>query len=132
MTCECLWFHVIERASSDEHVGVDAQGQQLLNAPPDGGESRLVPDTVTDDTIRGSTQSTLNGDTVGQHDQDDEGTPNKLKINWMKDPTRPDARAIAANYPTQTRLAVWMTEDGIDTARWDVSVDTDAGIRLVD
>lgn len=113
MTSMDLWCYVIEKAGDDEAVGVEATGQQTLDAPPKSESSRvLAPKTRSPGQ---AVQTTLTGDTV----------ESPTRLNWegvrenrMKDPTQPSDREKAAERPGQTTL--FLAAD-YDLANWDVT-----------
>lgn len=113
MTTETLWCHVIARADDDEVVGARAQGQQVLDAPPQSGSSRVL--APKNQSPGRTVQATLTGDTADRNaGLDWDG----VRENQMKDPTRKSDRESAAEHPGQSRLS---TFEDYDLGSWDVT-----------
>ncbi|MCU4971847.1 hypothetical protein OB955_03730 [Halobacteria archaeon AArc-m2/3/4] len=122
-----LWCYVIEQAADDETIGAEAQGQETLDVPTDtSSTTRPLTDTTPAPSLSRAQQSTLDGDTITDTNPD-EANEDLVKMNAVKDPTRPSDREIAASHPAQARLSVWTQEDGIDTVSWDVDTSRSKG-----
>lgn len=114
VTTEALWCHVIDRAADDEVVGVDARGQQVLDAPSQSESSRVL--APKNRSLGRAVQATLTGDTTDPPaGLDWDG----VRENQMKDPTRKSDRELAAEHPAQSRL---QTFAHYARDAWDVNV----------
>lgn len=125
-----LWRHVIDRAGDDETIGAEAQGQQVLAAAPaeQSGKSRFLhTNPSTPRGIKRDCQSTLNGDVIKDEESSEIDTV-EIRKPWRQDPTssKPTPNELAANHPSQARLASWVGGDGID--RWDVDTSKTEGV----
>lgn len=110
-----MWCYVVQKAGDDEVVGVEASGQQLLDAPPKSGSSRTLTDDDSGVSVR-RTQSTLTGGVVDPFDYEEDWET--IESIRAKDPTRKSDREKAAAKAGQTTLS--LVAD-YDRSRWDVT-----------
>jgi hypothetical protein len=111
-----LWCYAISKASDDEHVGADAEGQQLLleEAVTSSRATRYLGDAVRGRVTQA--RQAINGDTVDP----------RQSLNWrgarenqMKDPTRATTKAKkAAAKAGQVTLSL---AADYDRSVWDVT-----------
>jgi len=106
-----LWLDVIDRAGSDETVGVEAVGQELLCEPV--GDDRM-PRTLTTPDSRPTIveQTTLDGDTAGLDNDNDEGDrweTNQAKATDGEEEESRDAGQLRLAFfaAGQTRISEW-------------------------
>ncbi len=112
-----LWCYAISKAGDEEPVGVEATGQQTLDAPPQSGSSRVLTDDTPAPPSR-RVQSTLTGDEADKQAIKSQYEPDWTVVNALKGMHGDDGREDAARHPGQARLS---TFEDYDLSQWDVT-----------
>ncbi|WP_135829410.1 hypothetical protein [Halorussus halobius] len=116
-----LWCYAIEKAADDEHVGADAQGQQLLLEDTVTAEraTRYLGETTTRGRANRARQATLTGDIADRQVVRAQHEPDWTVVNARKGMHGEDnGREDAARHPGQSRLS---TFEDYDRSNWDVT-----------